>query len=269
MLPRPKYLPDVIEEWSPAELFTIVKHGVKFTGMPAWPSQQRDDEVWAVVAFLLQFPKLDAQEYRLLVRGNPSIDTIDATIPRSIRDTCGRCHGADGRGRGGAFPKLAGQRASYLFNAMRAFREGTRHSGIMEPIAAALSTADMQEIALHYSRMQPSIALVQSFHNEAIARGRIIATRGIPAQRVPACADCHGPQPSKKNDAYPVLSGQHANYLVLQLQLFQQQRRGGSSYAHLMRPVAAGLTREQMRDVAAYYESLGGGGGGLSSAASR
>jgi cytochrome c553 len=53
-----------------------------------------------------------------------------------------------------------------------------------------------------------------------------------------------------------VLAGQYADYLVLQLELFKKEHRGGSAYAHLMRPVAAGLTAEQMRDVALYYESL-------------
>mgnify|MGYP003298824914 CR=1 FL=1 len=32
-----------------AELFSIVKHGLKFTGMPAWPTQSRDDEVRRVI----------------------------------------------------------------------------------------------------------------------------------------------------------------------------------------------------------------------------
>src|SRR5690606_30483543 len=52
MTPPPPNLTRSISEWKPKELFYIVKHGVKFTGMPAWPSQVRDDEVWAMVAFL-------------------------------------------------------------------------------------------------------------------------------------------------------------------------------------------------------------------------
>ncbi|MGH8603686.1 MAG: c-type cytochrome, partial [Gammaproteobacteria bacterium] len=48
----------------------------------------------------------------------------------------------------------------------------------------------------------------------------------------------------------------YADYLVLQLQLFKAQQRGGSGYAHIMRRVAAGLSVAQMRDVARYYASL-------------
>jgi Cytochrome C oxidase, cbb3-type, subunit III len=69
MTPPPPYLPPRIPKWEPNELFYIVKHGIKFTGMPAWPALDRDDEVWAMVAFLRQFPKLDADEYRRLAQG--------------------------------------------------------------------------------------------------------------------------------------------------------------------------------------------------------
>jgi hypothetical protein len=58
MTPHLPYLPPVIPARQPDELFYIVKHGIKFTGMPAWPAQQRDDERWAMVAFLRRLPDL-------------------------------------------------------------------------------------------------------------------------------------------------------------------------------------------------------------------
>jgi cytochrome c553 len=89
-----------------------------------------------------------------------------------------------------------------------------------------------------------------------IERGKAIASRGIPSQRVPICVHCHGPGATHRNPAYPGLAGQDAAYLILQLELFKKGHRGGSAYAHLMRPVATRLTPEQMRDVALYYASL-------------
>ncbi|MDO8542205.1 MAG: hypothetical protein Q7S40_17335 [Opitutaceae bacterium] len=56
--------------------------------------------------------------------------------------------------------------------------------------------------------------------------------------------------------AFPSLAGQPAKYLERQIVLFKAEQRGGSRYAHLMRPVAARLTAEQRRDVALYFESL-------------
>jgi cytochrome c553 len=269
MLPEPPYLPEKISEWEPEELFSLVKHGVKLTGMPAWPTQKRDDEVWAMVAFLLAFEELDAEGYRRLVYGPipPAFEGAPIegllgpqNVPEAVTASCGRCHGVDGQGRGaGAFPRLAGQRPAYLDASLQAYARGTRHSGIMEPIAAGLSPGERRELALYYSRLS-RLAPALSRHRPApasVERGREIAHRGIPGQRVPSCADCHGPGATRRNPVYPELAGQDAGYLVLQLQLFQGGRRGGSAWAHLMRPVASRLTPEQMRDVAAYYESLG------------
>lgn len=268
MTPHPPYLPPVLSEWGDPELFSIVKHGVKFTGMPAWPTRQRDDEVWAMVAFLRAMPGLNAAEYQSLVQGPAPAEGGDAPIhgliepadaPRAVLQSCARCHGLDGRGRGlGAFPRLAGQTPQYLENALLAYTRGARHSGIMQPLAAGLDRREIRAIALYYSRQNgPRLARIRP-EAGSIERGREIAQRGIPGQLVPSCADCHGPGAVRRNPAYPVLAGQYAEYLVLQLELFHKEQRGGSAYAHLMHPVATRLTAEQMRDVALYYASLGG-----------
>ncbi len=49
MLPEPSDLKELVPTWKSNELFWIVKNGLKYTGMPAWPTQQRDDEVWDMV----------------------------------------------------------------------------------------------------------------------------------------------------------------------------------------------------------------------------
>ena len=52
--------------YSPAELFWIVKHGIKMTGMPAW-TDHSDDELWATVAFVEKLPGMSEQDYAGLV----------------------------------------------------------------------------------------------------------------------------------------------------------------------------------------------------------
>jgi cytochrome c553 len=264
MLPPPPELASRIRESTPGRLFYVVKHGIKFTGMPAWPAEHRDDEVWAMVAFLQKFPELDAAGYQRLAQGESpareALETIAPSVgvPVAEAQACARCHGQDGQGRnGGAFPRLAGQRTEYLRNALEAFATGKRHSGTMEPVAAALTPETAERLLAHYAGLPAQTrAVAGAPSSEAIERGRAIAHEGIRSQRVPACIECHGPGAKRGKPSYPALAGQPAKYLERQLLLFKEERRGGSSYAHLMRSVATRLTSEQMRDVARYFESL-------------
>jgi cytochrome c553 len=73
---------------------------------------------------------------------------------------------------------------------------------------------------------------------------------------VPSCIECHGVGGKRRKPEYPILAGQLASYLQLQLELFQRDQRGGSAYEHLMRPTAKRLTRSEVREVALYFESL-------------
>ncbi len=267
MLPAPPYLAQTISKWEREELFYIVKHGLKFTGMPAWTSQQRDDEVWAIVAFLAAFPELDAEKYRELVNGESPVIARDVpltdleaseTLNDPITASCARCHGDDGLGRDvAAFPKLAGQSPTYLAASLEAYARGDRHSGMMEPIAAALNSQQIRELASHYENLQPP-SPSRAGHDaaQAIERGKAITQHGIPNQDVLACAACHEHGTTPRNPNYPVLNGQYPDYLALQLSLFKAEQRGGTPYAHLMRRAVAGLNEEQMRDVAHYYASL-------------
>jgi cytochrome c553 len=269
MTPQPADLLGRIEIYDPGELFYIVKHGIKFTGMPAWPTQERDDEVRAVVAFLLELPRLDAESYRRLVHGDaPRADAVTPLAglaaslepPDEVTASCGRCHGVTGYGRGNAaFPKLAGQKPDYLFRALRAYASAERNSGIMEPIAASLTETQWRELADYYAALPGETRSVDAVPaDETIERGRDIAVFGIPQKDVPSCTDCHGPEGPRRNAAYPLLEGQYADYLVLQLEQFAAGHRGGSAYAHLMQEVAPHMSRAEMEAVAAYYAEATG-----------
>lgn len=264
MTPNPPPLPSKISKWDPAELFYIVKHGIKFTGMPGWPAQKRDDEIWAVVAFLRKLPALDKASYERLVRGHADDTGLapleDLLPPVEIRGVitanCARCHGVHGLGRGnGAFPVLAGQKGEYLYASMKAYAQRRRHSGIMEPIAAAIDDKSLRQISEYYSKLQvPEVTATSD--SGAVDRGRKIATYGVPSRRVAACSECHGPSPIKTNPLYPRLAGQYPEYVQLQLKLFKNRSRGGTEYSHIMHHTADGLTPEERKDVALYFASL-------------
>ena len=61
--PAPPYLLDAPRRFDRAELFWIVDHGIKMTGMPAWRGTMTEQEMWNTVAFLEGMPKMNAQDY--------------------------------------------------------------------------------------------------------------------------------------------------------------------------------------------------------------
>ena len=52
--------------YTEAELFWIIKHGIKMTGMPAW-ADHSDEDLWATVAFIRKLPGITPEEYGKLV----------------------------------------------------------------------------------------------------------------------------------------------------------------------------------------------------------
>jgi cytochrome c553 len=257
MLPPPPDLGERARTRTEAQLFYVVKHGIKMTGMPAWPAQQRDDEVWAMVAFVRRLPGMGRDEYERLTRGERSapFDLVAGPDePPVVAEICARCHGADGLGRlPGAFPRLAGQRVDYLQRALAAYADGRRHSGVMGPIAAALTPAARASAAEHYAALPPPPPAMAPAAESA--PGARLALEGEPDDLIPACAECHGMRAAPKNPAYPVLAGQDARYLSLQLRLLQNRARGGSEYVHLMHSFVDRLTVDQIDAVSQYFAS--------------
>ena len=64
--PRPPVLARVVSHTPPAELFWIIKNGIKMTGMPAWGQTQDDASIWTIVAFLEKLHTMTPAEYRAM-----------------------------------------------------------------------------------------------------------------------------------------------------------------------------------------------------------
>jgi mono/diheme cytochrome c family protein len=67
--PEPPFLPDTIQRWSAAEIFWIVKNGVRMTGMPSFAGSHSDDDLSAVVAFVQKLPGMSAEQYSAFEKG--------------------------------------------------------------------------------------------------------------------------------------------------------------------------------------------------------
>jgi mono/diheme cytochrome c family protein len=59
----PAALVHTAREWPPAELYWVIREGIKMTGMPAWRYRMSDEDIWAIVAFLPAMARLTPRQY--------------------------------------------------------------------------------------------------------------------------------------------------------------------------------------------------------------
>ena len=63
--PVPADLKVMAKERTPPELFWVVKHGVKFTGMPSFGlAGASDQQIWTIVAFIKNLPSMSDADYK-------------------------------------------------------------------------------------------------------------------------------------------------------------------------------------------------------------
>lgn len=205
--PHAPNLATIKGKYTDRQLFWILKHGIKFTGMPAWPALERDDEVKRMTAFVRRLPDMSVAEYRRLTQ------SPIAPGSKPIPAACSACHGMDGLGRGAAdIPILAGQDARALAAALVAYRSGARASGVMQNPAAPMSDQEIVLLSRYYAALP---GLGRSAGSGSGAAAQVIA-RGLPAKQLPACASCHAP-----GKPYPILTGQKPEYLAARLKAWR------------------------------------------------
>jgi len=165
---------------------------------------------------------------------------------------CGTCHGSQGNSTQPKFPRLAGQNANYLATQLKAFRSQARGDpdaiSYMWGMAAELDDDTIAALSAYYTAQKAETS--PGGDTAAIARGREIYEHGVPAEGVPACTSCHGPDAHGTQD-FPRLAGQHAQYVLKQLASFQSNMRKVA----IMHGVAQNLRLPEMESVAAYLEA--------------
>jgi mono/diheme cytochrome c family protein len=61
--PEAAYLPDAAKRWNDAELFWIIRNGIKMTGMASYGAAHSNEEIWAIVAFVRRLPNMSPEQY--------------------------------------------------------------------------------------------------------------------------------------------------------------------------------------------------------------
>lgn len=153
----------------------------------------------------------------------------DETRGQLLFQQCTACHGPDGGGRSdGMFPRLAGQHASVIIEQLVAFRSGRRWDLRMEQMAEKHHLADAQAIA--------DVAAYASRLNAGEPAGRLGGLQLDAGARayLQYCTGCHGSGgQGSAGQRIPRLAGQHAAYLLRQMQEAASSGRPNMSASHV------------------------------------
>lgn len=167
---------------------------------------------------------------------------------------CAACHGPAGVSTNPEWPNLAGQHRAYLVKQINDMKQAKlRASPIMAPMIENLTSKDIQDLASYYSQ-QPIPAGVTP--KAYLSKGERLYRGGDFDKHITACIACHGPRGTGNAQAgFPVVSGQHAAYTVLQLQQFKTGQRKNDLNS-IMRDISQRMSSDDMLAVANYIAGL-------------
>ena len=72
----PRLYSQQVQQRSNAELYWIIEHGIRMTGMPAFGPTHSSEKIWNLVAFVRQLPQLSAQQYQAMVQAEGLSDEM-------------------------------------------------------------------------------------------------------------------------------------------------------------------------------------------------
>ena len=170
-----------------------------------------------------------------------SVSTVFAADAPARASTCVACHGQQGVSSNPEWPNLAGQKAGYLADQLRAFRDGKRNNPAMAPFVGKLTDAEIQELAAYFSGQNAPTSA--SGDRALVATGEHLSAY---------CKGCHGMRGQTVNQEWPNLAGQQAAYLKKQLQAY----KAGERISSQMQAVVHRMGDGEFAALAAYYSQL-------------
>lgn len=223
----------------------------------------------------------------LAMAGNVQAASIKAGQAKSA--TCAGCHGNKGNSLISMYPKLASQNEEYIIKQLHAFKDGSRNGPMMASMAAGLSDADIDDIAVFYETQKvtrnslPALELddeeisddlsdeqqaelkekaatnklaAQEKRDAMLVLGRDVFLNGNLESEVSACIACHGPEgEGNKPAAFPALNGQHADYLIKTLNDYKAGKRTNNS-ENIMRMIAKRMSDKEIKATANYISTM-------------
>jgi len=207
----------------------------------------------------------------LMIQPMVSMAAGDAAAGKTKFATCAACHGADGKGNGGAFPALTKLNAADAETILTAFKKGDMATlkahnlggaryGTMAPQVAGLSPADIADLAAYIATLgggaQAAPAAAAPAAAPAANMIKADANIGFGHALFSSCAVCHGAEgEGGKLLNAPKLSGMPASATSSMLEMYKSGKQLGP-YSYVMNAQAKYLTPDEIRDLAAYISQM-------------
>ena len=182
----------------------------------------------------------------------PDNSAGDPIAGREKSQLCQGCHGEDGIGLEPLIPNLAGQYGKYLVKQIHDYQTGARKHQIMSAMAKTVSDCDLADIAAYFSSRNK---MTGSGAGNPI--GENIFLNGNSSKTLAACIKCHGVKGkglTPNSSLFPVIGGQHKEYLRKQLGDFRGRIRLNSP-GQIMNNITKSLTDAEIEALADYISA--------------
>ncbi len=202
-----------------------------------------------------------------LLVGTVSANEVERA--KEINSICATCHGEYGQGgKRGEYPRLAGQRAAYLAEQLRSYRERRRINIPMFPYTQEreLSEEEVEIISNYLAEIELPTQMPTFKGDEDALTRLLMAEKVMIIPRVEGdiengkaiyqrdCTNCHA-RNGRGRSNFPMLVGQYTNYLMKQMEAYikgdrphdDDKRKSG---------VLMPLKEADLQDILAYLTTL-------------
>ena len=167
---------------------------------------------------------------------------------------CQGCHGVQGNSTEPLIPKLAGQYSLYIAKELRNYQAGVRTHQIMNAMSATVGDEDLADISAYFAAQEK-----MSGHSASEnPLGKHLFLKGDRSRGIIACVNCHGTNGKGRlpgTAMFPVIGGQHKEYLSLQILNFKLGERTNSA-SGVMNYTTKLLSNEEIDGLADYISGM-------------
>ena len=168
---------------------------------------------------------------------------------------CFGCHGEDGSTTTDTdTPRLAGQYGLYISKQVRNYLASTRAHMIMSGMAASVSDEDLDDISAYFA----GLPMMKGDRPSGNKLGKKLFENDDLSRMMVRCSSCHGATGkglNPGNPVYPVIGGQHKEYLLRQLVDFRKGMRNNSQ-GGVMNTTVNRLSDAELEALADYISGL-------------